>query len=156
MSDILRHKNVFSFRRFFHSVEFKNSACCFLQVRDNAVVRGGVSVSGRGGGAAVLGGLHQLDAEPADLRVLQPRLPGGVQEHAAVGLLQPVPAAAVRPGRTGRPPRLPPLRRAHAQRLLRDVPQQDGGARPTPLQRVRQQPLTLKQTNQKPKLSLIQ
>lgn len=100
-------------------------------------------MSGRSGGAAILGRLHQLDAESADLRLLQPRLPGGVQEHSAVGVLQPVPATAVRPGRAGRAPRLAALRRAHAQRLLRDVPQQDGGARPTTLQRVRQQPLTL-------------
>jgi len=106
-------------------------------------VRGRVSVSGGGGGAAVLGGLHQFDAEPADLRVLQPRLPGSVQEHAAVGVLQSVPAAAVRPRLAGRATRVAALRRPHAQRLLRDVPQQDNRARPAPLKRVRQQPLTL-------------
>lgn len=33
---------------------------------------------------SLLDRLLQLDAEPTHLRLLQPRLPGGLQEHAAV------------------------------------------------------------------------
>lgn len=70
------------------------------------------------GGCAVLDRLLQLDAESADLRVLQPGLPGGIQEHAAVRVLQPVPESAVRPGGAGRPAAVPSVRRPHPQRLL--------------------------------------
>lgn len=50
------------------------------------------------GGRALLDRLLQLDAESAYLRVLQPGLPGSLQEHAAVRVLQPVPEPTVRLG----------------------------------------------------------
>jgi len=55
-----------------------------------------------GNGARVLGGLLQLGPQPAYLRVLQPRIPGGVPEDAAELLAQvtavvsAVPAPSVR------------------------------------------------------------
>lgn len=54
------------------------------------------------GGRALLDRLLQLDAEPAYLRVLQSGLPGSIQEHAAMRVLQPVPEPAVRLGGAGR------------------------------------------------------
>lgn len=86
-----------------------------VQVRDHDAVRRkvqGLRIA-IGGGRAVLDRLLQLDAEPADLRVLQPGLPGGVQEHVAVRVLQPVPESAVRPGGAGRPATVAPVRRPH-------------------------------------------
>jgi len=50
------------------------------------------------GGRALLDRLLQLDAKSAYLRVLQPGLPGSLQEHAAVRVLQPVPEPTVRLG----------------------------------------------------------
>jgi len=61
-----------------------------------------VQYFGVSGGRALLDRLLQLDAEPTYLRVLQPRLPGSFQEHAAVRVLQPVPQPAVRLGGVGR------------------------------------------------------
>lgn len=55
-----------------------------------------------GDGARVLGGLLQLGPQPAHLRVLQPRVPGGVPEDAAellaqvATLVSAVPAPSVR------------------------------------------------------------
>lgn len=106
------------------------------QVRDHDAVRRGVQHIAVRGGRVLLDRLLQLDAQPADLRVLQPGLPGGVQEHAAVRVLQPVPEPAVRPGLAGHAAAVAPVRRPHAQRLLGDVPEP---LRPAPFQPVRQQ-----------------
>jgi len=80
------------------------------QVRHHDAVRGGVQHIFVRGGRALLDRLLQLDAEPAHLRVLQPGLPGSVQEHAAVRLLQPVPKPTVRLGGARRAETVAPVR----------------------------------------------
>lgn len=70
-----------------------------LQVRDNDAVRGGVvSVSWQRGRAPLLDRLLQFDAEPPDLRVLQPGLPRGVQEDARMYVLHVVAGRVVTAG----------------------------------------------------------
>lgn len=83
---------------------------------------------GRGGDYSVLDRVLQLDPEPGDLRVLQSRVPRGVQEHAGVRVLQLLPAQAVGPGRPGRAESVAAVRRPHQERLLGDVPQVRGQA----------------------------
>jgi len=80
----------------------------------------------------VLDRVLQLDAEPADLRVLQPGLPGGVPQHAALPVLQlvegPPPAAGHR-----HPALQPALRPAGEERLLGELPQLDDALAPPPV-----------------------
>ena len=54
------------------------------QVRDNDVMRRCLLLPGRRRGCPLLDRVLQLGAEPSDLRLLQPGLPGGLQEHAPV------------------------------------------------------------------------
>jgi len=107
-------------------------AALLLVVRDEHSVRSGVP--GRGDDTGVLGGILQLDPQPAHLRLLQPRVPRGVPEHAAVRVLQPLSATSLRPGRPGHAAAQSTVRRPHSKRLLRDLPQ---AHRPSPLLRAR-------------------
>lgn len=60
-----------------------NLSSC-IQVRNYIALWGCVSVSRYCRGDFVLDRLLQFDAESVDLRLLQSRFPGGVQEYAAV------------------------------------------------------------------------
>lgn len=55
-----------------------------LQVCDIDVVRRSVQLPGRTGHRVVLDRLFQFVVEPTDIRLLQPRLQGSVQEYAAM------------------------------------------------------------------------
>lgn len=106
------------------------------QVRHHDAVRWGVQHFVVGGRRSLLDRLLQLDAEPAYLRVLQPGLPGSLQEHAAVRVLQPVPEPAVRLGGAGRTEAVATVRWPHAQCVLRNLPEP---LRQAPVQPIRQQ-----------------
>lgn len=80
------------------------------QVRYHDAMRRGVQHIVVCGGRALLDRLLQLYAESTHLRILQPRLPGSVQEHAAVCVLQPVPEPTVRLGGARRAEAVPPVR----------------------------------------------
>lgn len=74
----------------------------------------------------------QLNAKPADLRVLQPRLPGGVPQHAALSVLQLVEGSP--PASGHRHPALQPtLRPAGEERLLGELPQLDNALASPPV-----------------------
>lgn len=60
--------------------------------------------------APILDWVHELGAEPADLRVLQSRLPRSFQEHAAVRLLLALQTRAVRPRGARFPSAVPKVR----------------------------------------------
>lgn len=94
---------------------------CSVQVRDPDGVRR--RVSGSCDRHGLLDRLLQLHPEPAHLRLLQPGLQRGLQEHSAVRVLQPLQAAAVRPGRPGPAPAQPPVRPQHQVHLLGDLPE---------------------------------
>lgn len=85
-------------------------------------MRGSVQRLAISGGRPVLDRLLQLDAEPADIRLLQPGFQGGVQEHVALYVLQPLPESSVRPGSAGRSATVAAVRRPHPERVLRDIP----------------------------------
>jgi len=106
------------------------------QVRHHDAVRWGVQHFFVSGGRALLDRLLQLDAEPAYLRVLQPGLPGSLQEHTAVRVLQPVPESAIRLGGAGRTEAIATVRWPHAQCIFRNVPEP---LRQAPVQPIRQQ-----------------
>lgn len=71
-----------------------------------------------GDGARVLGGLLQLGAEPAHLRVLQPRVPRGVPEDVAELLAR---VAAVVPAVAASPPPVRALAQRHGHADHRGV-----------------------------------
>lgn len=73
---------------------------------------------GCGSDYSVLDRVLQLNLEPGDLRVFQPRVPRGVQEHAGVRVLQLLSAQAVGLGRSGRPESVSEVRRSYPERLL--------------------------------------
>jgi len=70
------------------------------QVRYHDAMRRGMQHIVVCGCRALLDRLLQLDAEPTHLRILQPRLPGSVQEHTAMCVLQPLPEPTIRLGGT--------------------------------------------------------
>lgn len=60
-------------------------------------MRRSLSLSRRGDSPVVLDRIHEFGAEPTDLRVLQPRLPGGLQKHVAVRFLLAVQTRTIGP-----------------------------------------------------------
>ena len=66
------------------------------QVRHHDTVRRILPVSGHRDRVTLLDRVHELGAEPADLRVLQPRLSRSLQEYAAVRVLLALQTRAVR------------------------------------------------------------
>jgi len=79
------------------------------QVREHGAVRH-LPVPGHRDRDPLLDRLHELGAEPADLRVLQPRLPRSVQEHPTVRFLLALQTGAVRSRGAGLPPAIPQVR----------------------------------------------
>jgi len=79
------------------------------QVREHSAVWH-LPVPGHRDRDPLLDRLHELGAEPADLRVLQPRFPRSVQEHPAVRLLLALQTGAVRSRGAGLPPAIPQVR----------------------------------------------
>ncbi|XP_076644744.1 octopamine receptor beta-2R isoform X2 [Halictus rubicundus] len=88
-----------------------NEVC--LQVRDHDPLRRNLSLSRHRDRASLLDRIHEFGAEPADLRVLQPRLPRSLQEHAAVCFLLALQTRAVRPRGARFPSAVPKVRRPH-------------------------------------------
>lgn len=66
-----------------------------LQVRYHDAMRRGMQHIVVCGSRALLDRLLQLDAEPTHLRILQQRLPGSVQEHTAMCVLQSMPEPTI-------------------------------------------------------------
>ncbi|XP_076644747.1 octopamine receptor beta-2R isoform X5 [Halictus rubicundus] len=85
-----------------------NEVC--LQVRDHDPLRRNLSLSRHRDRASLLDRIHEFGAEPADLRVLQPRLPRSLQEHAAVCFLLALQTRAVRPRGARFPSAVPKVR----------------------------------------------